>query len=70
MVLGDPGALAAWVVQGRRPATLAAGRYPTAMPQFGWMKPAAAAALLTYVRGGFGNAAPAVDAATVARALE
>ncbi len=70
VVLGDPGALASWVVEGRRPAALPAGRYPTAMPQFGWMKPAAAAALLTYLRGSFGNAAPAVDAATVARALD
>jgi mono/diheme cytochrome c family protein len=70
VVLGDPGALASWVVQGQRPAALPSGRYPTAMPQFGWMKPAAAASLLTYIRGGFGNTAPAVDAATVARALD
>ncbi len=46
-----------------------AGRYPTQMLQFGWMKPADAAALFTYIRSNFGNSAPPVDAATVARAL-
>jgi hypothetical protein len=40
------------------------------MLQFGWMKPADAAALFSYVRSSFGNSAPAIDAATVAKALE
>jgi hypothetical protein len=47
-----------------------AGRYATTMPPFGWMKPPDAAALFTYLRSSFGNAAPAVDASVVSRALE
>ena len=43
---------------------------PTMMLQFGWMKASDAAALFTYLRSNFGNAAPAVDAATIAAALE
>lgn len=39
------------------------------MPLFGWMKPADAAALLTYLRSSFGNHAPTVEAGTVAAAL-
>jgi hypothetical protein len=46
-----------------------AGRYSTQMLQFGWMKPADAAALLSYLRSNFGNSAGPVDAATVAKAL-
>jgi mono/diheme cytochrome c family protein len=46
------------------------GRYSTAMPQFGWLKDADAAALFTYLRSSFGNHAAPVDAATVASALE
>ena len=70
VVLGDPQALALWIVKGRRPPAMVAGRYPTVMAQFGWLKPGDAAALLTYLRSSFGNAAPSVDAATVARALD
>jgi mono/diheme cytochrome c family protein len=69
VLLGDPKELALWVVKGRRPAAMPAGRYPTAMLQFGWMKARDAAALFTYLRSHFGNAASAVDAATVAQAL-
>jgi mono/diheme cytochrome c family protein len=69
VVLGDPGVLARWVIKGVRPASLPMGRYPSAMPQFGWMKPAAAAALFTYLRSNFGNHAPAVEPAAVAAAL-
>jgi mono/diheme cytochrome c family protein len=69
VVLGDPAELARWVIKGQRPATLPTGRYPTQMLQFGWMKPADAAALLSYLRSNFGNSAPPVDAATVAKAL-
>jgi mono/diheme cytochrome c family protein len=68
VVRGDPVQLAQWVLGGKRPPTLPAGRYSTQMLLFGWMKDADAAALLTYVRSHFGNDAPAVDAATVARA--
>lgn len=69
-VLGDPKALARWVVKGRRAASMPPGRYSTAMPQFGWLKDADAAALFTYLRSSFGNHAAPVDAATVASALE
>src|SRR5882724_3621870 len=69
VVLGDPVELARWVIKGQRPAALPTGRYPTQMLQFGWMKPADAAALLSYLRSNFGNSAPPVDAATVAKAL-
>jgi mono/diheme cytochrome c family protein len=37
---------------------------------FGWMKDDDAAALLTYIRSNFGNSAPPVDAATIAKARE
>lgn len=67
-VLGDPKALARWVIHGQRAPSMPAGRYSTAMPQFGWLKDADAAALFTYLRSSFGNHAPPVDAATVARA--
>lgn len=69
VVLGDPAQLALWVIKGQRPASMPAGRYPTQMLQFGWMKPADAAALFSYVRSNFGNSAAPVDAAAVARAL-
>jgi mono/diheme cytochrome c family protein len=69
VVLGDPAQLALWVVKGQRPPLMPAGRYPTQMLQFGWMKPADAAALFSYVRSNFGNSAAPVDAAAVAKAL-
>src|ERR1700730_14501961 len=69
VVLGDPAQLALWVIKGQRPSSMPAGRYPTQMLQFGWMKPADAAALFSYLRSNFGNSAAPVDAATVAKAL-
>ena len=69
VVVGDPAELARWVLEGRRPASMPQGRYSTQMLQFGWMKPADAAALLSYLRSNFGNSAAPVDAATVAKAL-
>jgi mono/diheme cytochrome c family protein len=69
-VLGDPGLLAAWIVKGRRPPVTPAGRFPTIMPQFVWMKPNDVAALLTYLRSSFGNHAAPVDAGAVAKALQ
>jgi mono/diheme cytochrome c family protein len=69
VVKGDPAELARWVMQGQRPHSMPAGRYSTQMLQFGWMKPADAAALFSYLRSNFGNAAAPVDAATVAKAL-
>ena len=69
VVTGDPAQLALWVMKGQRPASMPVGRFPTLMLQFGWMKPADAAALFSYLRSNFGNSAPPVDAATVASAL-
>jgi len=69
VVLGDPAQLALWVIKGQRPPSMPAGRYPTQMLQFGWMKPADAAALFSYLRSNFGNSATPIDAAAVAKAL-
>ena len=69
VVTGDPVELVRWVMQGQRPHSMPAGRYSTQMLQFGWMKPADAAALFSYLRSNFGNSAAPVDAATVAKAL-
>jgi mono/diheme cytochrome c family protein len=69
VVLGAPAELARWVVKGQRPPSMPAGRYSTQMLQFGWMQPADAAALFSFLRSNFGNSAPPVDAATVAQAL-
>lgn len=66
VVTGEPVALAAWIVRGQRPASLPAGRYTTAMPQFAWLGADAAAALMTYLRTSFGNHATSVDAAALA----
>jgi mono/diheme cytochrome c family protein len=67
-VVGDPIELAQWVLSQRRPATIPAGRYATQMLLFGWLKDEDAAALLTFIRSNFGNSAPPVDAATIAKA--
>jgi mono/diheme cytochrome c family protein len=69
-VIGNPIELAQWVLSQKRPATIPAGRYPTQMLLFGWMKDEDAAVLLTYIRANFGNSAPPVDAATIAGARE
>ena len=66
-VLGDPIELAQWGLSQKRPASIPAGRYPTQMLLFGWMSDADAAAVLTYIRSHFGNSAPAVDAAAIAK---
>jgi mono/diheme cytochrome c family protein len=69
-VLGDPAELAQWVLSQKRPASIPAGRYPTQMLLFGWMSDADAAAVLTYVRSHFGNSAPPVAAALIAKSRE
>jgi mono/diheme cytochrome c family protein len=69
-VLGDPTELAQWVLSQKRPASIPAGRYPTQMLLFGWMSNEDAAALLTYIRSHFGNSAPAVDPALIAKSRE
>ncbi len=70
VVNGDPVELAQWVLLGLRPKSMPAGRYPTQMLLFGWMKDQDAAALLTYIRSHFGNSAARVDAVTVAGARQ
>ncbi len=65
---GDPTELVRWVLTGKRPASMPAGRYSTQMLQFGWMNDSQAAAVLSYVRSHLGNSAPPLDAATVAAA--
>jgi len=70
VVLGDPGVLAAWIVKGRRPPVTPAGRFPTIMPQFVWLRPEDVAALLNFLRSNFGNHAAPVDAGVVAKALQ
>lgn len=65
---GDPAELVRWVLTGKRPAAMPAGRYSTQMLQFGWMSDSQAAALLSYVRSHLGNSALPLDAATVAAA--
>jgi len=67
-VLGDSGELARWILSQKRPASVPPGRYPTQMLLYGWLKDADAAAVMTYIRSNFGNAAPPVDAAAVAEA--
>ena len=69
VVLGDPAELSRWVLKGQRPPSMPVGRYPSQMLQFGWMKPAEAAALFSYLRSNFGNSAAPVDAAAVSKAL-
>lgn len=69
LVKGDPAPLVLWVVKGVRPASMPAGRTVAAMPQYGWLQDADAASLLTHIRSHFGNQAPAVTTADVARAL-
>ncbi len=68
VVLGDPRDFASWVAGGQRPTGMSAGRYAASMPQFGWMRADDMAALLTFLRSNFGNAAPPVSAASVAAA--
>jgi mono/diheme cytochrome c family protein len=70
VVLGDPAAMASWIVKGRRPTVTPAGRYPTLMPQFAWLKSADVAALLSYLRSSFGNHATAVDPEAITKALK
>ena len=69
-VVVDPIELAQWVLSQKRPASIPAGRYPTQMLLFGWMNNEDAAALLTYIRSHFGNSAPPVDAALIAKSRE
>ena len=68
VAIGDAAQLLAWVMFGRRPAALPKGAYSGLMPQFGYLADEELAALLSYVRSNWGNAAAPVTAAMVARA--
>ena len=63
---GDPAVLAAWVMFGTRPSALPRGHYANVMPQFAYLSDADLAALLSYVRGSFGNHADAVTPELIA----
>lgn len=64
----DPTTLIRVVVAGARTAATAAAPTSPAMPSLGWrLDDAQVAAVLTYVRNSWGNAAPAVTASEVAR---
>ena len=62
VTVGDPQVLAAWLLFGERPAGLAVNRGAVRMPSFPWLSDADIAAVLTHVRGNFGNqAAPVTE---------
>jgi mono/diheme cytochrome c family protein len=62
----DPTTLARVVLQGTRAVSTASAPTAPAMPAFDWrLSDAQAAAVLTYVRNSWGNAAPAVSAAAM-----
>jgi mono/diheme cytochrome c family protein len=65
-VAGEAQPLIAWVLFGRRPATLQATRSVVVMPQFAWLSDEDVAAVLTHVRSNFGHAQPAIGAVEVA----
>jgi len=65
---GAPDVLLAWVMYGRRPAVLPRGVYAGVMPQFAYLTDTDLAALLTWVRGSFGNHAAPITPQMVASA--
>lgn len=67
VTIGDPVELAAWVMYGKRPATLPAGQYRGVMPQFAYLSDTDLAALLTHVRTSFGNSASPVTPDLIAQ---
>lgn len=67
---GDPQTLIAWVMFGERPSTLQRRQGLAVMPQFFWLADADLAALLTYTRQSFGNAAEPIDPAAVTAVRE
>jgi mono/diheme cytochrome c family protein len=65
----DPTTLIRVVLQGSRAVSTTAAPTAPAMPPFDWrLNDAQAAAVLTYIRNNWGNAAAALDARTVTRA--
>lgn len=69
-VNGDPEILVAWVMYGDRPSTLQKRRGLAVMPQFFWLADEDLAAVLTYTRQSFGNAAEAIEPTLVTRIRE
>jgi mono/diheme cytochrome c family protein len=67
-VTGEPGVLLAWVMYGVRPETLPKGQYRGVMPQYAYLKDEELAAMLTHVRGSFGNSASPITPEMVAQA--
>lgn len=67
VVIGDPAEMAAWVMYGKRPASLPAGQYRGVMPQFAYLSDADLATLLTHVRASFGNSASPVSPDLIAK---
>src|SRR5579872_2777857 len=64
----DPTTLARVVLQGTRAASTDSMPTAPAMPAFGWrVDDSQAAAVLTYIRNSWGNAAPPVAASTIAK---
>lgn len=59
-VAGEPEPLIRWLLFSERPATLPPRRGAMVMPAFAWLSDGDLAALLTHVRGGFGNRFPPV----------
>lgn len=65
-VVGDADTLIAWLLFGKRPATLPPRKGLAVMPQFSWLSDEDVAAVLTHTRGHFGNEAPPITAGQVA----
>jgi mono/diheme cytochrome c family protein len=64
----DPTTLVRVVLQGTRAASTDSMPTAPAMPAFGWrVDDSQAAAVLTYIRNSWGNAAPPVAASTIAK---
>ncbi|MBM5811292.1 MAG: cytochrome c [Gammaproteobacteria bacterium] len=64
-VAGDLQPLIRWVLFGERPPALVSQRRASVMPVFGWLSDDEVAAILTHVRGAFGNGSTPVTAAMV-----
>lgn len=67
VAIGDPADMAAWVMFGKRPASLPAGQFRGVMPQFAYLSDTDLAQLLTYVRTSFGNTATPVTPDLIAK---
>jgi len=68
VAIGDPRALAAWLLFGERPEGLAPSHGAVRMPPFTWLSDRDIAAVITHIRSHFGNQATAVTEEEVAAA--